>query len=411
MAGIPPPYPMLTCEGFQLNGRCFSFRGIRRVSVSRLRELFHPECLRLDRDQRAAVEEGRKLFSPAVFVAQLRHYDIQFPASSTATGVRLHDAVMQGQCDDVLESIASLESDMRQEREADACRWEEAKRAWHEEQKNEAFRNARTATERATCDVSRFMNHYFFTDGNPDPSKTPEPLRLRSFVNHHAVHAAAAKVPGLQTLSKGTGTLVMSWDRRKVFGSRVLENSALKTQEKVTKATSERAVMEHRVLIAQEERGQEGRKPKTKSFKLAACAGSYVVRCKDIYGNRPPFTMDITVPTVGRYVTAAAFDFGIMKGTMLLSLSEDALSAVLKGREPYVTDKWFPPGHEKDDSVDDSDDDSEEDDFDSHTSVPRKRKASSSLHASRQAKKVTTTKTNDVSHRVYFKFRGREEGE
>lgn len=250
------------------------------------------------------------------------------------------------------------------------------------------------------------MNHYFLTDGKPDPSKTPEPLVLHGFHDQRSLHVLAGDVPGLETCSGGDGmnrSLYIGWSWFQVYDTAMNLNRPAREAHKEAKNAKWRAAMEkHREFVAKVNNGK-GRKPKAKPFELAMCAGSYVVLCEKIAngyteGSTQLFTLDIAQPRGHQDVISAAFDFVMFEGTMLLSLSQEKLDAIVGEKSHGIEDDFTY------DSYDD-DEDSDSDD----PRARRKRKASPFQPTGRQSKKAKTVKTNEK--RVEFVFHGRETGE
>lgn len=79
----PPDKPVLKRDGFTVRDGIITSQGHERVDGSRLDALFHPERLRLQRDQKKAAEDAKRLFSRSFFAAQLRYYGITFPKTAT----------------------------------------------------------------------------------------------------------------------------------------------------------------------------------------------------------------------------------------------------------------------------------------------------------------------------------------
>lgn len=84
----PPDKPVLKRDGFTVRDGIVSSQGHERLDGSRLEALFHPDRLRLQRDQKKAVDDAKRLFGRHFFAAQLRYYGITFP--KTATEAQLH---------------------------------------------------------------------------------------------------------------------------------------------------------------------------------------------------------------------------------------------------------------------------------------------------------------------------------
>ncbi|UKZ53916.1 hypothetical protein TrVGV298_007718 [Trichoderma virens] len=173
----PPNYPqppILKRNGFQFRKGVLSVDSIDRVDGSRLNELFNPTTLRLKRDQKDAAEKACQLFKKPFFAAQLRYYDIPFKSSASKTELQLllQDAVRQGKCNHVPNSVTELEASMRADYEP------------------------LQQDERAAFDLHRFVDMYFLTNGEPDKTKTTEVLALqRSPYSEWEVHDMARENP------------------------------------------------------------------------------------------------------------------------------------------------------------------------------------------------------------------------
>ncbi|KAH6886340.1 hypothetical protein B0T10DRAFT_461790 [Thelonectria olida] len=86
--------------------------------------------------------------------------------------------------------------------------------------KDDEFTTCKTPSQRASCDVDHFLEHYFLTNGQPDPNKTPEPLTLQlDLTSRIDVHLKAEKIPGLYRAG-GDGmnrpALAIGWDEAEV---------------------------------------------------------------------------------------------------------------------------------------------------------------------------------------------------
>lgn len=136
-------------------------------------------------------------------------------------------------------------------------------------------------------------------------------------------------------------------------------------------------------------------------LKLEHLVGSYVVRCVEAEEYRrkddPVMSLGI-VPARSAHGTTAAFDFSLMRETMLLALSDDALHLL---RQEVEVD--FDEEEDDDRNADDSDDNSYS------GSGPQKRKKNAS-HATQFPIKRRLGETPNPN-RVYLQWAGREAGE
>ncbi|KAL2833513.1 hypothetical protein BJY01DRAFT_253477 [Aspergillus pseudoustus] len=222
-------------------------------------------------------------------------------------------------------------------------------------------------TEEGEMDLDRFMAKYFWcscTNRVPDQAKTPEPLKfkLSSFRKDDLeakLRAAVDMTPGLHfeyasgwsgTMELGGPTeyMVVGWGAEKV-------NSlvrALEAQRRTMQAEEEAQEKKR-----QEEEEAEFWRPHTAfmatyrstsgPLTLDDLKGSYMVRCDKLSEKYNCQNMRIEIqPPTNPLGVVAAFDFDILSGTMLLSLSEDSLHA-------FAEELSVDPDSEPDSGVDD----------------------------------------------------------
>ncbi|KAK1249269.1 hypothetical protein MKX07_002785 [Trichoderma sp. CBMAI-0711] len=426
-----PQMPTLKSKGFQLHGQDFTVGGIARVGGARLQELLNPSALRLKWEQKHATEEAYRLFNKAFFAAQLKHYDIPFHSSHKRDELLslLKNAVSQGKCNRVPQSVLDIAAAMKTDYAPLYQKWQAECAAWDAEKKqrdDEAFAKCKTPGERANCDLDRFMDMYFLTNGKPDKSKTPKPLALSGFQDRSSLHSRAERVPGLETCSGGPPSsreLCIGWDRSEVFAlaSRVSER-AYEAEKAQQTAEWEQQMARHRRYIARSLGTGSGGSRQPDKFDLARCLGSYIIQCDEIADQWPDvvrghtLTMDISKGKGNTLL--AAYDFGIIEGTMILSLSEDTLKAIVGGdtseSEASRSDDFYS-----------SEDDGDGDEEGIHTQQPDggiKRKAGQFSSLARAtasavvrhpvtAKRRKTGAMPSLTRRVYLRLRGRETGE
>jgi len=400
-----PPPPVLKRDGFQLVDQSFGIAGFERVSGSRLKELFNPRSLPLERDQIKAELEARSLFKKAFFAAQLRYYGIKAPSAATVASLKaqLRDAVDRGQCERVADSVATLEAAMRRDYEADHRVWQSAVRDWEAEQerkKDVAFAKCETPGQEAACSPTRFLNRYFLTDGKPDHTKAPEPMVLHGFTDGWTLQPEADKIPGLH-ISRGgkwpAQTVCIGWGRDDVWAlARELTAQAEREVQEKLATIWQVAMEEHEQFTAQT---QHRNKPRSSPFNVDSITGSYIVQCQEITESWPDqienvLTLDIaTRKYPGGKVVDAAVNWGIFEGTMLLSLDQDALpKEVSDSEDPF----------EEEDETDQDDDESNN---------PRKRTAPSASLPGQPGMKRAKQGEAAALRRVYLSLRGRETGE
>lgn len=90
MASVPhkPGKPVIKRKGFTIRDGLVTCHGHARVDGPRLEVMFHPERLSLQRLQKAAENEAKRLFGRPFFAAQLRWHGIKFPKGATEQQLR-----------------------------------------------------------------------------------------------------------------------------------------------------------------------------------------------------------------------------------------------------------------------------------------------------------------------------------
>ncbi|KAL7928523.1 hypothetical protein V8C35DRAFT_317950 [Trichoderma chlorosporum] len=431
---LPQP-PVIRRQGFQFCDGVFSVNNVKRVGGLRLHELFNPSTLRLKRDQKAATEEAHQLFKKPFFAAQLKYYGVSFSPSSTREALQLllKDAVHQGKCHRVPKTVMDLEKSMRTDYEPLQQKFKSDWASWIAEKKrkeDEAFKKCKTPGERAACNLDRFMDLYFLTDGKPDKTKTTEALRLSGFGDRSALHSMAEKIPGLHTCSGGQSPnreLCIGWDYAEVsvlaMGISDRDREARKVQKMAEK---EQQLERHREYLAQirSKKTSKGPSKRPQEFSLDRCKGSYIIQCDGITDNWDDFdTLTMDISSSKGNMLRAAYDFGILEGTMILSQSEETLQAIV-GEDHGSSNASSSDEDEEDENeegYDEYDENEDDDGNDLQSSISGKKrklaktslaKASKSAAArSSDAKRRKTKHLPSLSRRVYFRLRGRETGE
>ncbi|KAJ4268981.1 hypothetical protein NW762_003052 [Fusarium torreyae] len=420
---IPRPEPpAVKSNGFQVtHGRFSVIPGdIDRVDGNRLRELFDPDSLRLKRDQKEASEAARLLFKKPFFAGQLKHYGINFTSSAKMGDLRelLKNAVHQGQCDHVPESVSSLQQSMERTLQPLYQNWESDVREWDEKEKQrkqEALNRCTTAGEKAAYDLDLFLDHYFLTDGKPDELKTSEPLALEGFDQRMTLHLRAETIPGLHTVSGGFGsnrTLCIGWNRNAVVDlARSIDSRAREAAKRLKEEKWKEAMGEHFQYVSASTPKTMRPKGKGKQrFDLRQCQGSYIIKCDVVTDGWEDLafhilTLEIYAGRDGKLT--ANYDFGIIEGAMLLADNEESLDAIAG-------------------TLDDSDDNSEmsdseesggEDEDEGREKKGRKRSLVQDIKSKSKAKGKDNRSTKrqkagpSLSRRVFYRMRGRETGE
>ncbi|KAF4460974.1 hypothetical protein FALBO_12234 [Fusarium albosuccineum] len=430
MSGPRPTQPVVQRHGFQLSkGRFTRVNGdIPRIPGSRLRELFDPSSLQLPQDRMKTEQRAQQLFKKRFFSAQLDHYGIKRPRdmgkpNSGRLRELLRTAVLNGQCDQVPEWVASLKQAMELELEPMHQQWVIDVRAWEttrRQQQEEALHN-KSPGEKANIDINWFMNYYFLTDGKPDRRKTPEPLALYGYDNlGRNIQDLVGRVPGLAWATGGTqfkSTMCIGWGYMAVQTlARKITAEARDTKRKREKTDQENSMKAHQDYLSRSNQGGSSRgrparagneSPQT-SFDLRQCRGSYAVESntlfrawegmfEDVCGStapRPRFTLEIRDSKVAG-VLIAAVDFASFQGAMILSDSKRKLRDFLRdeGEDDEYSDCDYDGEYGTEDKEDNESDD--DDDKDGESGPPRKRQKT----------------TPSASRRVFFRIRGCEAGE
>ncbi|KAH6608570.1 hypothetical protein Trco_001916 [Trichoderma cornu-damae] len=437
-----PEKPIVQRNGFRICDGIFSVGSVSRVSGSRLHELFNPSTLGLKRDQKRAAEEARQLFGKPFYAAQLTHYGIPFQASAAGSELffLLKDAAREGRCNQVPESVRELEAAMRRDYEPLHRKWESDMAAWRaakERRDDEAFEKCKTPVEKANFDLQRFMDFYFLTDGKPDQAKTLEPLALHGFAKAWKLESMAWSTPGLHACNGGMSddrTLCIGWDRGEVFKlARSITERAYTADKALRKAKWEQQLEAHRRYTARKQSRETagGADGCPKPFSLDSCQGSYIIQCDTITEG---WTSDMTGDTLMMDISrgnggglSAHFHFGIVRGTMVFSLSDNIVKALADGDSDASSRSEDADGYEEGNGGDDRQDDKgdgesgDKDDVDQQQSAigGKKRKSGEAsleqgtepADASAKRRKTGNLPPPSPTRRLYFQLDGYDANE
>ncbi|KAK8209397.1 hypothetical protein IWZ01DRAFT_317521 [Phyllosticta capitalensis] len=405
-----PTPPSLTRNGFQIRGRSFTTKDTRveRMDGSLMRNLLFPVKFFHKEDQIAHAKKARKTLTKEFLAAQLRFYGVHFRMSAKMAELRnlLEDAVESGKCDRVPDAVADLEQSMRREYEPMYQEWRRKRRAWEERKKQqeaeaaarqrkeheEAFARCKTLSEKASFDFSLFLEHYFLTDGKPNPAKAPEPMTVRmehrtwvrAFTSPHGDPHQLARQVGLHAALSADCRKPLPFNSgpRKYYRLRIGHDHAV-----VERFAHEIVAQEE--AAAQKKRDDDydhcvarARRRNLRSFDLRQCIGSYVVECDKVVRFSKDYkdavlTMDIS--PAGSETLVAAFDFGLVQGTMLLSLSEENLDAMVGAVSSARYDNT-------EDEVDDDPDDPWASIYPAYSTDERRKQTLAQAVASKQAR-------------------------
>lgn len=239
------------------------------------------------------------------------------------------------------------------------------------------------------------MEHYFLTDGVPDPNKTPEILELQGYKKRSKLHEAAKRAPGLEIVSHADTDLeiiYMGWDRLAVWRhTRDCSREYRRQEARSSLPQWLRYMKTHEKLVDQmESKGpyvppKSGREPR--AFKQGR--GSYAVRCKEISIQWPPFsplTLEITRGP-STFIAAGQAQFGYFSGTMLFAVDDAILAKHL------------------DEDIEDVAAGAEEAEANPDEGSGHKRK-----HAPSEGDSVQSEKPKAPAHRVFFRMRTSKTG-
>jgi hypothetical protein len=256
-----------------------------------------------------------------------------------------------------------------------------------------------TPTSEANFDLDRFMAKYFLDglNGKPDPKKTTEPIELYPFFEHRPrLITVVESIPGLHLRRvKGSSNLkytILGWDIAKVMSIMKghEEDREREEAEEEAEKLAERRKCWHEALQPHRDYMKSYR-PAAGPLKLEDLAGSYIILCEAIdehMGNGEcDLALEIQKPASANGVVAA-FNLGLVEGTMLLALSDDALHRLREEQPPELTYS----------------EEEGEDESDGYESNSRKRKASESSGGQAIRRRLGET---PKPNRVYLQWGGR----
>ncbi|KAF7119133.1 hypothetical protein CNMCM5793_008873 [Aspergillus hiratsukae] len=256
-------------------------------------------------------------------------------------------------------------------------------------------------TAEANFDLDRFMAKYFLDglNGKPDPKETTEPLDLYSVEHLPRLMTVVEAIPGLHlTQTRGAFNFkhtVIGWDLAKVMSIKKKhddDREREKAEEDVRKREHRRELW-HEWLEPHRDYMKSYRPP-AGPLKLDDLVGSYIILCDAVDDHmgydHGDLTLEIQKPDSANGVLAA-FRLGLVEGTMLLALSDDALHR-LREEQPPELDY-------------DEDEEEAEDESDGDGSNSKKRKASGSSGGQAIRRRLGET---PKPNRVYLQWGGRE---
>ena len=305
-----------------------------------------------------------------------------------------------------------------------------------EDKHKRALEKYKRPVDLANYDCKVFLAKYFLNEnGKPDRSKTPFPLLLPGLADKLSLQLAADAIPGLKTSIGGEGefrVLVIGWDRAAIFEiaeqtstdqARLRDDLSPKWQEHLRK---------HYRLIKQLPIPSRSMKVKEESAQ-----GTYAVECKGasedwIDSCDENSILRITYSEKEGWI--GIFSIGIIYGVMKLGTDRKALLARCKATEKNeariddYTELEVPLGEletteEEEDASEEEDvfsdlseseqdeEKEEEDEFGLGDTVLRRKRTKPPTKAHATAAKRLKASRSTSSNRLYFKWRGREQGE
>jgi hypothetical protein len=205
------------------------------------------------------------------------------------------------------------------------------------------------ATE-AHFDLRRFLAKYFLDglDGKPAPQKTPEPIEIERYWEPAGLDNAVSRIPGLHiccAFGEYVYTKIIGWDLGKVQ-LRKHEIEQVRAKAYAEREAAERARREESWQRALRHHHQylQNYQPPHGPLDLGRLSGQYLVESEQMYcDGYKEDDLDYYYEDEARDDTAqqilhihppsersfhgvmAAFEFGLVRGTMLLAMSEDAV--------------------------------------------------------------------------------------
>lgn len=302
-----------------------------------------------------------------------------------------------------------------------------------EDKHKQSLERFKIPVDLADYDRSLFVAKYFLDqDGKPDPLKTPFPVLLPGLSDMLAVQQAADTIPGLKTSIGGEGdfrVLVIGWIRAAIFEEteRISADQARLRDE--PSPEWQRRLRKHYNLIRMLPVSS-----KPRIFAIESAQGSYAIECRGVMDNYHSSNPDdsslrITYSKTDGWV--GIFEIGVIYGVMRLDTDRKALLARCKATEKNESRLDDGPGMdlslEELETTEEEDDASEEEDLFSDLSADEKdeehepmppvfgavirRKRSVPEKALGTSAKRPRLSLSTSSNRLYFKWRGREQGD
>ena len=286
----------------------------------------------------------------------------------------------------------------------------------------------------ANYDCNLFLAKYFLDlDGTPDPSKLPFPVLLPGLSDRLAMQQAADRIPGLKTSNGGEGDfrlLVIGWNRAAIFEvAEKISADQARLRDAVSPKWQENLQKHYRLIRKQRVSS------KLRKFAIESAQGTYAIECRGRMDNYDyddnDCSLRITYSEVDGWV--GIFRIGVIYGVMRFDTDRKALLARCKATEKnesridedteMIVSLEELETTEEEEVVSEEEDvfsdlsaleEEEEDEFDPYELVDdgmrRKRRRAPSEAREIPAKRSKLCSPN-TPNRLYFKWRGREQGE
>lgn len=297
----------------------------------------------------------------------------------------------------------------------------------------EALKKFKTPADLANHNCSFFLAKYFLgQDGKPDPSKTPHPVLLPGLSDRLALQQAADMVPGLKTSTGGEGDfriLVIGWNRAAIFEIAEKTSTDQARLRDDIDTTWQAYLRKHYSLIKSLPVSSKPRK-----FAIESAQGTYAIECRgsmDSYDHDPAdSSLRITYSKADGWT--GIFRIGVIYGVMRLNTDRKALLARCKATEKnesrrdshtgmdipleeFDTTEVEENASEEEDVFSDlslgEQDEGSESDSDGFKIVIRRKRRRPPTKAREPSAKRSKISSTTSPHRLYFKWRGREQGE
>lgn len=285
----------------------------------------------------------------------------------------------------------------------------------------------------ANHDRNLFLAKYFLdNEGKPDHSKTPFTILLPGISDRLALQQAADTIPGLKTSSGGEGkfrVLVIGWKRAAIFNQteRISADQA-RLRDEMSPEWQERLRKHYNLIKMLPVPSKPGK------LAIESAQGTYAVECRgvmDDYGGSENDDSDLRITYSKADGWVGIFNIGVIYGVMRLDTDRKALLVRCKATEENESRVDDHTGLdiplEELETTEEENDASEEEDAFSDLSadeinedepgspgfavVARRKRRNAPTNAQNTSSKRSKLSPGTSTNRLYFKWRGREQGE